>query len=133
MFPCLEAASCGRHFYRLPRRDKINPSVGQRRRLGGLGAGLGEDTVDRALADLEGGGNLGPGAAGRGELDHLRRLGPGVRPLSLVLALALARVIPSRWRSSMISRSSWAIAAMTVRIMRLIAPAILPLERFPIR
>src|SRR3954469_13766776 len=36
--------------------------------------GLGEDAVNRALAYLEGGGNLGPGAAGGGQLDHLRRL-----------------------------------------------------------
>src|SRR4051812_33008028 len=74
---------------KLRRPDEINPPVGQRRCLGGLEAGLGEDAVDRALADLEGGGDLGPGAACGGELDHLRRLGAGVRWLPLVLALGL--------------------------------------------
>src|SRR3954447_9911343 len=69
--------------------DGINPSVERRRCSGGLGTGLGEDAVDRALADLEGGGNLGPGAAGAGKLDHLGRLGAGVRRLSLVFALGL--------------------------------------------
>src|SRR3954468_1752420 len=51
---------------------------------------------------------------------HLARLSP-VRLQTQPLAE------DARWRSSMISRSSWAIAAMTVRIMRLIALAMLPL------
>src|SRR3954452_19831541 len=46
---------------KLRRAGEINPFVGQRRCLSGLGTGLGEDAVDRALADLEGSGNLGPG------------------------------------------------------------------------
>src|SRR4051794_28265690 len=71
------------------RPDDINPPVAQRRGSVGFGAGLGEDAVDRALGDLESGGNLGPGASGGGELDHLGRLGAGVRRLSLVLALGL--------------------------------------------
>src|SRR3954454_1280981 len=74
---------------KLRRPDEINPLVRQRRRSDGFGAGLGEDAVDRALADIEGRGNLGPGAAGGGELDHLRRLGAGMRRLPLVLALGL--------------------------------------------
>src|SRR4051794_7087088 len=53
--------------------DEIKSPVRQRRRLGGLGSALGEDAVDRALADLESGGNLDPGSAGRGQFDHLRR------------------------------------------------------------
>src|ERR1041385_1955793 len=67
----------------LRRSDEINPPVGQCRHSGGFGSALGEDAVDRALADLERGGNLGPGAPGRGEFDHLWRLGAGVRRLSL--------------------------------------------------
>src|SRR4051812_22558433 len=69
--------------------DGINPPVGQRRRSGGFGAGLGKDAVNRALADLEGGSNLGPGAAGCSQLDHLRCFGASVWWLSLVLALGL--------------------------------------------
>src|SRR3954451_5910608 len=53
---------------KLRRPDEINPPGGQRRRLGGFGSGLGEDAVDRALADLKGGGDLGPGAAGCSQL-----------------------------------------------------------------
>src|SRR4051794_31718805 len=74
---------------KLRRAGEINPFVGQRRYSGGLGTALGEDAVDRALADLERGGNLGPGAPGSGKLDYLGRLGAGVRRLSLVLALGL--------------------------------------------
>src|SRR3954454_21895840 len=74
---------------KLRRPDEINLPVRQHRRSGGFGAGLGEDAIDRALADLKSGGNLGPGTAGSGELDHLGRLGAGVRRLSLVLALGL--------------------------------------------
>src|SRR3982751_4587979 len=52
---------------KLRRPDEINLPVGQRRCLGGLGSGLGEDAVNRALADLKSGGDLAPGAAGCGE------------------------------------------------------------------
>src|SRR3954453_9195887 len=42
--------------------DGINPPVGQRRRSGGFGAGLGKVAVNRAFADHEGGSNHDPGA-----------------------------------------------------------------------
>src|SRR3954447_11967470 len=71
---------------KLRRPDEINLLVGKHRRSGGFGSGLGEDAVDRALADLEGGGNLGPGAPGCSQLEDLRRLGASVRRLPLVLA-----------------------------------------------
>src|SRR3954452_21930853 len=107
--------------------DEMTPPVGQCRHLGGFETDFGEDAVNRALANLEGSGNPDPGRPSAASAITCAALARACGGCPLYLPSALARAIPSRWRSSMLSRTSWSMAAMTVRIMRLIAPAMLPL------